>query len=471
MRVKKYLSLLLAVLLIITGSVSPAFAAGSGWQQSGSDWYYYENGELQVGWKKINEKWYYFDSSGTMVTGWEQIGGKWYFFNPGGSMVTGWKQISGKWFYFNAGGSMATGWKLVGGQWYYLGADGAMKTGWLHEGAYWYFLKSSGAMATKWQKISNKWFYFDSNGRMQTGWIKYGNDWYYLKSNGEMACNEIIDGYRLDASGRWIKGVRPDEELNRDNILALLDAYDPDGAFIVRNSRDSSLLFWFGGAETIGEGIDDLEGAVHEQCHDYTDYSTGAFYNSITGRYMSDSERIYIGNKKSIQVTMTEVFDSIEMVDSIPEDLRTFRFSTYVNTDESDMASRQHGVYGLLNEFTAYSWGMNNIVKMQPYLEDNDLLTGGITNAYVSYAEFRYYILEYLLYAKENYPDVYKDIIGNESFKTAFVTVEKLFKENVETWRGWQSYLDWYSCEKEYKVLMDKMAEKDFVDMMKVLAE
>lgn len=89
-------------------TVSAVAKTSNGWQQSGSKWYYYQNGKKTVGWKKISGKWYYFNSSGVMQTGWKKIAGKWYYLKNG-VMQTGWKKISGKWYFFNASGVMQTG--------------------------------------------------------------------------------------------------------------------------------------------------------------------------------------------------------------------------------------------------------------------------------------------------------------------------------------------------------------------------
>ena len=40
---------------------------------------------------------------------------------------------------------------------------------------------------------------------MATGWKYVNNKWYYLNENGDMAYNTVIDGYRLDSDGAWIK--------------------------------------------------------------------------------------------------------------------------------------------------------------------------------------------------------------------------------------------------------------------------
>ncbi|MVX67486.1 N-acetylmuramoyl-L-alanine amidase family protein, partial [Clostridium chromiireducens] len=64
-------------------------------------------------------------------------------------------------------------------------ASGAMKTGWVKDGANWYFLNASGAMAT--------------------GWVQDGGNWYFLNASGAMLSNTTVNGYKLGASGAWVK--------------------------------------------------------------------------------------------------------------------------------------------------------------------------------------------------------------------------------------------------------------------------
>ena len=61
----------------------------TGWQQIGSDWYYFDdNGVMQTGWQQIHEKWYYLGDDGVMLTGWQKIHEKWYYFDNSGVMLT-----------------------------------------------------------------------------------------------------------------------------------------------------------------------------------------------------------------------------------------------------------------------------------------------------------------------------------------------------------------------------------------------
>ena len=122
------------------------------------------------------------DSEETTASGWQQNGGNWSYYEDN-SAVTDWKKINGIWYYFDGNGVMTTNWQKVSGAWYYM--------------------DNSGAMQTDWKKISNAWYYFNADGVMQENrWV--GD--YYLGSSGAMLVNTTTpDGYRVDASGKWIQ--------------------------------------------------------------------------------------------------------------------------------------------------------------------------------------------------------------------------------------------------------------------------
>ena len=122
------------------------------------------------------------DSEETTLSGWQQNGGNWSYYEDN-SAVTDWKKINGTWYYFDGNGIMTTNWQKVSGAWYYM--------------------DNSGAMQTDWKKISNAWYYFNADGVMQENrWV--GD--YYLGSSGAMLVNTTTpDGYRVDASGKWIQ--------------------------------------------------------------------------------------------------------------------------------------------------------------------------------------------------------------------------------------------------------------------------
>ena len=206
----------------------------NGWMKDGVNWYYYENGQMVIGWKYINSYWYYFQNDGKMKRGWLYTNGYYYYFFYEGQMATGWQNLEGKFYYFYSDGKMAIGWSKINNEWYYLLESGGYQTGWLKlDGVYYYFY-SDGKMATGWLQLNDSWFYLDSNGKMQTGWKKIKELWYYFYSDGKMATgwdrlegktyyfyqkkdtnhkegsmalNTIIEGFVIDRNGVLVDGI------------------------------------------------------------------------------------------------------------------------------------------------------------------------------------------------------------------------------------------------------------------------
>ncbi len=124
---KKGISILLSALILVStlGISQPLVMANgvNGWDQNGTTWNYYINGNLKTGWQLDGGKWYYLNDDGSMALGWKAIGSTWYYLNPNGDMAIGWKQVGSNWYFLKANGSMAAN-TWIGN--YYLGSDGAM---------------------------------------------------------------------------------------------------------------------------------------------------------------------------------------------------------------------------------------------------------------------------------------------------------------------------------------------------------
>lgn len=277
--------------------------------------------------------------------------------------------------------------------------------------------------------------------------------------------------------------------------MNLLYRYDLDGAFILNYTEKSGYDYmdYFDGYDALSS----VATAVHEECHAFLWYNLG--WNTMS---------IYVGDGCSIGVEYTDIYYSQEMVGMIPEELRTFRFDTYVGDPDENLSSNVEGVYGLLNEFTAYCWDNNTGVCLFDYyktLEQTDtvwLTYIQRTNSVGAYAEFRYYILTYLLYARENETAVYEGIMENYNFIQAFCVVDTKFKEVIAQYEanldeiceiledeGYKAELDRSSCEirvskslsssslslsglADYDLLMDFMeSDEDYTAMYELLYE
>ena len=238
----------------------------NGWVKENGSWYYYLNGkpvsnQFQDSYYlksdgKMAEKewvydsyygsWFYLKEGGAYVTSqWYKVDGSWYYFKSGGYMARNTWQGS---YYLNSNGAMAESewiydsnyksWYYLKSNgvysrssWqgsYYLKSDGKMaENEWIYDSYYgsWFYLKEGGAYVnSQWYKVDGSWYYFKSGGYMarntwqgsyylnsngamaESEWIYDSNykAWYYLKSDGSYARNEVIQGYKLDYSGKWV---------------------------------------------------------------------------------------------------------------------------------------------------------------------------------------------------------------------------------------------------------------------------
>ena len=216
-------------------------------------------------------------------------------------------------------------------------------------------------------------------------------------------------------------------KVTETNVMRILNKYDTDSAYVIKMAKkagDNDLMTWFDGNRII-YGMDT---AVHEQTHGYsfryvTDYNQTAYY---------------IGKKRTIRVYHTRIYRTKKMASSVPKRLRTTRFNTYVGKPSANLASNVQGIYGLMNEFMAYRMGMSNTVHMYAYYRDqgagwNEWMqyVNDAENDRQAYAEFKYYMLHYLYYAKKHYPTVYKGIINNKKFCRAYKSMEASYAKMI----------------------------------------
>ena len=121
------------------------------------------------------------------------------------SSKNGWEKEGTVWYYYE-NGQKAVGWKKINGNWYHLQADSTMTTGWLKDGSKWYYLKSSGEMQTGWLKDNGTWYYLESSGAMKASqWFQVSGKYYYVNSSGALAVNTTIDGFQVDSSGARVE--------------------------------------------------------------------------------------------------------------------------------------------------------------------------------------------------------------------------------------------------------------------------
>ena len=108
--------------------------------------------------------------------------------------VEGWKLENNNWKYYKENKTLKA-WQQINNNWYFFNEDGSLKTGWLQDASNnCYFLDSSkngneGVLLSGWQWIDGYCYYFEGSNK---------------NTFGKMHANTVIDGYKIDSTGRWI---------------------------------------------------------------------------------------------------------------------------------------------------------------------------------------------------------------------------------------------------------------------------
>jgi hypothetical protein len=222
-----------------------------------------------------------------------------------------------------------------------------------------------------------------------------------------------------------IKIFIKDPEARRAAALSLLTRYCPDGSALFGNlpevyefeSLKFDILDYLLSPQPTTE---ELSTAVHEACHAYT----------RSKRPGLSSFSFFISPKETITLSFTDTFSSKELAEVIPVHLREMRYRVYIVEREF------RGVYSFLNEFNAYYHGtlascdLLEYYRKEVFKSDPGVFVECLRNVHANayaYYQFKYFIFEYLLYAKAKHPEVYRKIIANKEFIEVFRKVDMLF--------------------------------------------
>lgn len=296
--------------------------------------------------------------------------------------------------------------------------------------------------------------------------------------------------------------------------LKILKKYSPDGYEIITDYRQAPASYKFGNAKmsfyknnsfkrylatknrlTLAGS---LSTAVHEMNHAYTDLC--AYRHLKTIEMGEEYECYYLDDGKYVIVKLTETFPVKNMSSEVPQELRTFRYETYMSKPSKNQSTQTSGVYGLLNEFNAYYQGSKTSYNLYDYytdetegkVSDRQLWMQNFDGSFFAYAEFRYYILMYLIYAEKNEKEIYEGIMQNAEFKQVFNYVDQAFFQliadyqsrraklldefkkqkmsvNIDDDRTWIDGLGTGNFQREYKILMKEMQKPQYRKMLQNL--
>jgi hypothetical protein len=231
-----------------------------------------------------------------------------------------------------------------------------------------------------------------------------------------------------------------DDGFLRKTTLDLLDAYCPDGRFIVRSAL--SLVGTVSDKDFTGmiDGSDEraclnaINTIVHEDNHTLHTFWGREVLKKKFGSFSDvfySYDYFYLSDGAFTLMKKTPTFPSREMIPTIPENLRTFRFPDYIDTSEELQSTQHEGIYGLLDEYNSYYHGTRASFDLLGYYEKkgksatwHDYFTG-VNSTYYACLEFRFFILKYLMYAKAHHPDLYQGILDNKAWCYTFIEVDR----------------------------------------------
>lgn len=246
----------------------------------------------------------------------------------------------------------------------------------------------------------------------------------------------------------------------RDLVWELLAKNNPDAHYFMTSLYELPSDFKFGNLEVMlseetdfmeyvdhykmPEILDDMATAVHEACHGYESRKPYAIIEAkdIPFDFEESYSVYFVSRDEEYMVRQSSTFPSREMLGDIPEKYKTFRFDTYINTRTEYLGTQQKGIFGLMDEFTAYYNGFKTIVlnfpEYQRYAQKNAInylhYIEHAASHKAAYYEFTYFILHYLSHASINYPDMYHSFLNNEELKLAYRSISQAYKEMIDTY-------------------------------------
>jgi hypothetical protein len=218
---------------------------------------------------------------------------------------------------------------------------------------------------------------------------------------------ELAKRFYIKVAARYAKGY--------DQVLT--ESYcGPDCYYHVIN--DSLVKPVIDTTETVL--FSDFETVVHESVHSH---NRGG-YLVMPGIY--------------IDVPRTRAYKTSLFTPVVPADARTtiFRYKTYVDSS-SAVSANVSGIYGLLDEYSAYFNGVHScLLGARQALKNGDTtraakfmsMASGTAQAHY---EFRLFIAWYVHYASLKEKDAYEGMMGNQNLRVVFTLLDNEFRNTL----------------------------------------
>ncbi|MFN5460547.1 MAG: hypothetical protein ACK5AY_11615 [Bacteroidota bacterium] len=181
------------------------------------------------------------------------------------------------------------------------------------------------------------------------------------------------------------------------------------GGVQIEKNKDTSRL----------RALEDLNTIYHESTHSF-----------------NTTMQIYLIPQISLKYQKCNIFKSSEISRMISDEnkKKIFRYKTYISGDPR-LPSVQEGIFGIMDEFSAYQVGTTiSVIAAERLIEEGkmdeaQILLKSAHATYFALYEFNLFIAWYLEYAYFNFPAIYKELHDNTNFRLAFTLNELIFNE------------------------------------------
>jgi len=209
------------------------------------------------------------------------------------------------------------------------------------------------------------------------------------------------------------------------------------GATHIKIPNDTPPVSWVD--EMTDDGVrNSLNTIVHETVHAYTHswaYVLLQKEDSTKYKFRDNYSAFYLSEDEIYLVRHSAVFSSNKISKTIPKSLHTFRYKPYIAPKNNQLGSQVQGIFGLMDEWNAYYHGTKTAYDLYSYYtvqadDDPQVYLEHITDiagTYFAHYEFKYYILSYMIYAKDNHPSIYDDILANMELKKAYKAIDQRY--------------------------------------------
>jgi len=251
------------------------------------------------------------------------------------------------------------------------------------------------------------------------------------------------------ANVSWVKNATmtysPDSWymlMEYDRLSSSAETTADDGSVV--SSEKPSETFHFLRGRTKIDLLASMEKNIHETAHGYFDQNVFRYLRENNLKMISGNAcgYIYISPEKHFYISfpLRAIFPSHELTAVIPEDLRTYRFGTYI---EGSTSTQRDGVIGLLDELHAYYLGSKYCFDMlEPFKSAAGSDAAGLfewvnhsQSTMSAFYEFDFFIREYLLLMKKKNTANYVMLKSDRSFTEAYLSLRYLYEELIDKYQ------------------------------------